>query len=636
MRIIFCIIFSLSLLTVQAVSAQNIDSMQHIVNTTRDNNIKVRTLLEISDYWSYRDTAKGFLYLEEANKIINDDYLKGIYYFYKGQNLFDIKPEEAKSAYMDADKYLLKYNTPEAYYFRTRAWHNYGVLEQGSGNEKVFLDILMGTSVPLAQKSGDNRLLAAQYADIGVVLYNQKEYEKAISYYTRALNAVKKESEQDFKTINKLIEIYGNLAEVYVFNLDTLKAKNTLDTLETYVKNHPSSPFTPVFYYAKGKYYQLLEQYANSLEILNQGLAVSEKFLNIHDINRMHYEKAYCLKRLERYEEAKELYYITYKNAVQLKSMKNAVIHLKELAEIENLLGNYDSAYYYSKKAFMLSDSLNREQLTIEVASMEARFNAAEKENQLINLRNKSRMQRVLMGSGIILLLLLLIFFSYAMRQRRKRSEQQFKMLEQEKELEVSRALMDGEEQERMRLARDLHDGIGGTITGIKLKLESSAEQTNNAELFKTVSQLEGAVHELRRTAKNLMPETLTKFGLEEALKDYCETMQTDKTSISFYSSNLSAITDKNKQLVIYRIIQELINNAVKHAEATEIFLQCTLQDNLLLISIEDNGKGFNLKDVKRNMGLNNIEMRVNYLEGKINIDSQPGKGTSVNIECKI
>ena len=316
--------------------------------------------------------------------------------------------------------------------------------------------------------------------------------------------------------------------------------------------------------------------------------------------------------------------------------MKNAVIHLKELAEIESLLGNYDSAYYYSKRAFTLSDSLNREQLTIEVASMEARFNAAEKENQLTNLRNKSRMQRVLMGSGIILLLLLLIFFSYAMRQRRKRSEQQFKMLEQEKELEVSRALMDGEEQERMRLARDLHDGIGGTITGIKLKLESSAEQTNNAELFKTVSQLEGAVHELRRTAKNLMPETLTKFGLEEALKDYCETMQTDKTSISFYSSNLSAITDKNKQLVIYRIIQELINNAVKHAEATEIFLQCTLQDNLLLISIEDNGKGFNLKDVKRNMGLNNIEMRVNYLEGKINIDSQPGKGTSVNIECKI
>lgn len=636
MRTIFCIIISLFLISAHSISAQNIDSMQHIVNTTKDNNVKVRTLLEISDYWSYRDTTKGFFYLQEANKYIHDDYLRGVYYFYKGQNLFDIRAEESKKAYMEADRYLLKYNIPEAYYFRTRAWHNYGALEQTLGNEKVFLDILMGTTVPLAQKSGDNRLLATQYGDIGVVLYNQKEYQKAISYYSRALQIVKNESKQDFKIINKLIEIYGNMAEVYVFSFDTVNAKNTLDTLEGYVKNYPSSPFSPIFYYAKGKYYQLLEQYANSLNILNQGILVAEKYLNIPDLNRLYYEKAYCLKRLERYEEAKELYSITYKNAIQLRSMKNAVIHLKELAEIENLLGNYDSAYYYSKKAFTLSDSLNREQLTLEVASMEARFNTAEKENQLITLQNKSRMQRTIMGSGIVLLSVVLFFFSYAMRQRRKRSEQQFKMLEQEKELEVSRALMDGEEQERMRLARDLHDGIGGTITGIKLKLESSAEQTNNAELFKTVSQLEGAVHELRRTAKNLMPETLTKFGLEEAVKDYCETMQTDKTSISFYSNNLSSVTDKNKQLVIYRIVQELINNAVKHAEATEIFLQCTLQDNLLLISIEDNGKGFNPADVKRNMGLNNIEMRVNYLEGKINIDSQPGKGTYINIECKI
>ena len=209
-------------------------------------------------------------------------------------------------------------------------------------------------------------------------------------------------------------------------------------------------------------------------------------------------------------------------------------------------------------------------------------------------------------------------------------------MIEKEKELEVSRALMNGEEQERMRLSRDLHDGIGGAITGIKLKLESNAQQNDSSELFKTVNQLEEVLKELRRTAKNLMPETLAKFGLEDALRDYCETMQTSNTSISFYSNNLSIITDKNKQLVIYRIIQELVNNAIKHAESTEVFLQCTLQDNLLMISIEDNGKGFDISNTKRNMGLNNIEMRVNYLEGKINIDSQPGKGTSINIECKI
>ena len=86
----------------------------------------------------------------------------------------------------------------------------------------------------------------------------------------------------------------------------------------------------------------------------------------------------------------------------------------------------------------------------------------------------------------------------------------------------------------------------------------------------------------------------------------------------------------------MYRIVQELVNNALKHASATEILLQCTLESGLLLISIEDNGKGFDVATTKRNMGLSNIEMRVKFLKGKMNIDTHPGKGVSVNIECKV
>jgi len=123
---------------------------------------------------------------------------------------------------------------------------------------------------------------------------------------------------------------------------------------------------------------------------------------------------------------------------------------------------------------------------------------------------------------------------------------------------------------------------------------------------------------------------------LEDALKDFCQSMNTDDTQISFYCNDLSAITDKNTQLILYHIMLELMNNAIRHAEATNILLQCTLEDKLLLIDVEDNGKGFDVEATKRNMGLNNIEMRVKYLEGKMTIDSRPGKGTTISIECQL
>ncbi|MGO1245799.1 MAG: sensor histidine kinase, partial [Sphingobacterium sp.] len=128
----------------------------------------------------------------------------------------------------------------------------------------------------------------------------------------------------------------------------------------------------------------------------------------------------------------------------------------------------------------------------------------------------------------------------------------------------------------------------------------------------------------------------LVLYGLDSALRDFVQNLQTRDTKIDFYASNLSQLTDRNKQLAVYRIVQELVTNAVKHAGALAIFLQCTVENNLLLIEIEDNGKGFDPTTIRRNMGLSNIETRVKYLNGKMNIDAFPQKGTSISIECLI
>lgn len=202
--------------------------------------------------------------------------------------------------------------------------------------------------------------------------------------------------------------------------------------------------------------------------------------------------------------------------------------------------------------------------------------------------------------------------------------------------MKISTALMEGQENERARVARELHDGLGGKLTGIKLNIENCARANNDERLHQTAQQLTEAVADIRNLSHNLMPPSIRKYGLEEAIKDFIQNLETPDTKMEYYASNMSALDHVNKQLSVFRIVQELVNNAIKHARASRILLQTTIEDNLLLIDIEDDGIGFDPRTVERNMGLNNIETRVQFLNGTMQIDSQPGKGTAINIECRI
>ena len=209
-------------------------------------------------------------------------------------------------------------------------------------------------------------------------------------------------------------------------------------------------------------------------------------------------------------------------------------------------------------------------------------------------------------------------------------------LLKQQREIEISKALIDGEEQERKRLAQELHDGLVGSVTGIKMNVERLGRDSENEEWKAVAGQLDGTIAELRQTARNLAPVALLKTGLSKAIADFCQSIQTEKVPVHCYVSGLESIGDKNIQSSVFRIVQELVVNAVRHAEASKIILQCTFENGLLLIEAEDNGKGFDVKNTPVNMGLNNIRSRVKYLNGIVEIDSRPNEGTIITIECKL
>lgn len=161
----------------------------------------------------------------------------------------------------------------------------------------------------------------------------------------------------------------------------------------------------------------------------------------------------------------------------------------------------------------------------------------------------------------------------------------------------------------------------------------------NMAVFERSLDMIDTSIRELRRVAHNMMPEMLTKFGLDEALNEYCNTINTTKLlTVKYQSLGMDARIDKSTEIIVYRIVQELLNNIMKHAVATETFVQLIRENNRLNIVVEDNGKGFDtaLLEQHKGAGWVNIRSRVDYLKGQLDIHSEPGKGTLVNIEFNV
>ena len=157
----------------------------------------------------------------------------------------------------------------------------------------------------------------------------------------------------------------------------------------------------------------------------------------------------------------------------------------------------------------------------------------------------------------------------------------------------------------------------------------------DNARSFENVIvQLDQSIAELRRVSHNMMPEALIKYGLKEAVENYCENLNmSGKIKVQLQTYGMDARMEQSAEIVIYRIIQELLNNVIKHAEAGTVLIQLARQDDRFNLTVEDDGKGFNVSEERHGAGLANIKARVDYLNGTMDVVSAKGEGTSVHIE---
>ncbi len=397
--------------------------------------------------------------------------------------------------------------------------------------------------------------------------------------------------------------------------------------------------------------------------------AIEMEDVPIFDNTRFKFFIGSFYQRQKRYEEANAVLLEGIRAAEKIGAKNLVSSFLSVLPETLSARMEYKLAYEYLDRLFKENEQKHEDQLKEKVNEMDIQYETLQKEKENLALRTQNAeqsvtlaeekargRQRLLVASllGFFLLGTILAFVFYQRQIQQKEAilvqetlikDQKLTQLQQEQKIVAFKSMITGEESERKRLAKELHDGLGGMLSNLKLALsppENGAKgNMDDQERIVThaLHMADRASEELRRIAHNMMPQSLAKFGLITALEDLCDDINfAGKMEVTFQHFNVDDSQVAAINLAVYRLVQELLNNIVKHAEATEVTVQLSQNATTLLVTVEDNGKGFDLKKAlaEKGHGLNNLQSRVEALTGELEIDTRPEEGTSVQIQLPI
>lgn len=525
----------------------------------------------------------------------------------------------------------------KAYYYRILdndslafAYHQKAFLEAKKSEDTLtILNSLSGLSQSWDYKEGNHyRLDYLQKLEEAAKKYNNQSFNIIYNYLQgnyylfrdandAALKSYKKVLAYNFSPRDSilLLSTYGNIGALY----------------ETNIENSDSA----IYYYNE------------KLKIIetNQSFGTPDQYLNVYN----NLGRAYATKK--DYEKArlnliKAATYNTTKNKVF-----NELMIDENLAEVNAGLGYFEEGFYNLKNVIKLSDSLKEKEHQESIANIIENYDNDTLKSHL--KQNEIQRRNLWIGASLLVVVLSLISYlvfknakrkQYIAEQQREIEIQKTEKILKEQELTTIDAMIAGQEKERERMASDLHDSVGATLAAAKLQFNylknNKGKLKNEDELFeKTSVLLDDAYTEIRAMAHLKNSGVIAKNGLLPAVEKLAKNVSaTSALTIEVQDFGLDERLENSMEITVFRIIQELVTNIIKHSKASEASISITQHTDLLSIIVEDNGQGFNPKSIheKDGMGLANIERRVEHLEGSIEVDSTKGKGTTVLIDIPI
>lgn len=462
------------------------------------------------------------------------------------------------------------------------------------------------------QKAGYENGISNAYNTLGSVAESKKQYDLALSYLQKSL-VIK----QKLKDSESIANTYNNLHTLYV-DLNRIEdALNVLHKAEAIYKAMDEEEGLSKVYSNLGTLYADQKDYINATRYQKLAISLAQKNKDPYILGAV------------------------YDN------LSKSYAHLK----------NMDTALAFSRKALSTKDSIFNTETQRQISELETKYETEKKERlidqQQIELSKKQselkerqlavlRRNYALGGIAALMVMLLVIGYLLFRRARQKQKSRLQEAVHRQQQLNA-RAVLEAEEKERIRIAQDLHDGVGQMMSIAKMNLSAiegnwQLETGRKIELETVIGLVDESCREVRAVSHNLMPNALLKAGLSTAVREFIDKINTNTLSIDLYVEGLNHRLDPTIETVLYRVIQECVNNVIKHAQATQLDISLLLDSEIISVTVEDNGRGFSFPEKKDSggLGLSNMATRVAYLNGTIEWDSTPGKGTLVAIHIPL
>ena len=645
MRKVFAVIISFCLVLTAVAQrsgpAHVLDSLLKVLATSKEDTSKAMLLLTLANLYETNNQDSAEYYLQKGKALSEAlKFDKGIYYYYQQGTVLSYTKGNYAKALDESNKGLEMARKLKDTLKVITMLNNLGIISAYLGNYQGQLEYALQVK-DAVESVKDSSMLSGAYHNLANCYHNLGQFRKAVetSGYSIYVNGLFSEKNM---YINR---VYATLGQSY-------EGLRMADSALFYYSIAIKESVRLNDKYAEGSIYGYMcnlyagmNRFGDMLKAAEKSLSLSKELQSRQMMASSLYNIAYAQflnnNNKEAYKSIKEALSIAVADSLG-DELKNCYTVLSYIAARD---GDYVTSVSAKQKADSIADASLNEKVLKSTADLEKKYETEKKDNQIklqqAEIKRKSTLNYILIGSAVALVVV--SFLSYRnYRQKQKLQQQRIYELETEKKLAATEAVLKGEEQERTRLAKDLHDGLGGMLSGIKYSFQTMKGNLimtpeNHQAFERSMDMLDSSIREMRRVAHNMMPEALVKFGLDTALKDFCTDInQTGALNVSYQSIGMeTSVIEQTTAITIYRIVQELINNTMKHAAAKNAIVQVSRTNGILSVTVEDDGKGFDTAVLSqvRGIGWDNIKNRVEFLKGTLDVDSQPGKGTSVHIE---
>jgi signal transduction histidine kinase len=504
-------------------------------------------------------------------------------------------------------------------------------------------------TIRLSEAIGRYDQLPTVYNNLGTCFRKIEDYEEALKYLEMALEYNKDNDDDETGA-----QILSNIGATYLESGDVDMAPVYFDQAREIFQSLPGDLLD---------LYDLYNNYAEVYELKGKyNLAINSLEKAIGGYSRQDYDEglAIALKNMGdiyiqtgRYDLARKYLDSSMRVSVRAGYKDIQLDILGTLAENYNKTGDYKRAYKSESERFNLYREIFDLDKDRMIKNLKLKYEREKDQAEILaltnanlemelDLRKKTAQRNGYLYAGIGIIILGLFVFLY-LRQRVVIARQRILQLEEEKKLMAAKLLVEGQEQERKRIARELHDGLGVLLSATKMQFTSIKDiSPENQPLIEKATQLlEQASGDVRKISHNMMPGLLTKMGFFEAVEDLFENINdTQDIQAKCEFTGEQKRLPENMEIMLYRIVQEMVNNTIKHADAKNIELKMKIFPGQLIIKYSDDGMGFKVEEIMQkesgSLGLKNMQSRIGFLKGEMDIQSSPGEGVNYTIQVPV